>query len=147
MTIQELARQYADLFVTKKRDNGDTYLCIELDDKNPELMDLIRNAHDGLMPDDYKYQFIHDALEAIALVEVEDDLNNIDLEPDIYNCDLLKWVSSNLTRAAYVDDAIRDYEYDGLFNALQNGQSYEKNEVLHSVLSSLTSIIENGVSE
>src|ERR1051326_8774615 len=141
MTIQELAQQYADLFVTKTRRDGEKYICVENNDKSPELMDLIRTAHDGMFPDDYKYQFIHEALEAIA-ESADEEYIDLMLEPDIYNHDLLKWVSSNLTRASYVDQAVMDgYQYDGLLNTLINGQSYEKNEVLHSVIASLNEII------
>ncbi len=144
MTIQDLARQYADLFVTKERDNRDKFLCVE-DHSNIPLMELIRNAHDEMMPDDYKYQFIHEALEGIA---ESDDTDDIGIEADIYNSDLLKWVSSNLTRASYVDRAIAEIDgYDNLWQALSNGQYLERYEILHSVISSLESIIEKGVSE
>ena len=147
-TIQELASEYASLFITKTRDNGDKFLCLKdksndekLTDNDACLSQFIYMAHDGMLPDDYKYQFIHDALEAIAET---DDIDDISLEPDCYNRDLLKWLSSNLIRASYVDRAMEEiHPYDNLWQALSNGQYLEKEEVLQSVISSLNEIIES----
>jgi hypothetical protein len=136
MTIQELARQYADMFITAQRDNEETYLTLR--DSNDNLMSLIRDAHGDMMPDDFKYQFIHEALEAIAET---DDIDDINLEPDCYNRDLVKWVSSNLIRASAVDEAVENYSYKCFYSALRMGQSAEKEEVLYFVRSSLESIL------
>jgi hypothetical protein len=48
MTIQELARQYADLFVTKTRDNKDKYLCIEKD----EVLQSVINSFNEIIDKD-----------------------------------------------------------------------------------------------
>lgn len=138
MTIQELAREYANLFCCGKRLNGDNYLFIE--EKNTKLLDLIHQFHKGLMPDDYIYQFTYEALEAIA---EHDNIDNICLEADIYNNDLLKWVSSNLIRADYVDQAVEDYVYKDFYTALSMGQSKEKEEILILVRNKLESILED----
>lgn len=137
MNIHQLARKYANLFVTKERPTGEKFLCVE--DKTEDLDNLIRDAHNGMLPDDYKYQFIFEALQAIAENE---DLDDICLEPDCYNRDLLKWVSSNLTRASYVDEAVEEIGYKDLYNAIAIGQIKEKDEILYSVRGSLNALCE-----
>jgi hypothetical protein len=61
------------------------------------------------------------------------------LEPDIYNADLLRWVSSHLERAGYVEDAADETglnlkEAGGLFGLLQLGQKAEKDEILSQIV-------------
>lgn len=142
MTIQELATKYLSLFITKTRDNGKKFLCLKDADEN--LSQLIYEAHNKMLPDDYKYQFIYEALESIA---ESDDLDCINMEADIYNNDLLNWVSSNLTRADYVDEAVANYEYKDFYTALSYGQLMEKEEVLAYALTSLENILEEILNE
>lgn len=56
-------------------------------------------------------------LENISFDEIEDKII-YGLEPDIYNWDLLKWISSNLTRASYVDDALLETNFKTLWSLL-----------------------------
>jgi hypothetical protein len=136
MNIEELAQQYADCFETATRIDGTDF--IRLKTKNEDITNLIREAHRNMMPCDIKYQFIHDALEAIA---ESDDIDDIYLETDIYNSDLLKWVSSNLTRAYYVDEAVGEMGYENFYTSLRDGQLRERDEVLCSVKNSLENIL------
>jgi hypothetical protein len=138
MTIQELAQQYADIFIYKKRENGESFIALRKDDET--LTTLIRNAHGDMLPDDYKYEYVHNALEAITQCELEDDIIDISMEPDCYNSDLLKWLSSNLTRSNYVDETVLNFGYSSLFQTLMLAQQLEREEVLHSVVESLTAI-------
>lgn len=137
MTVQELARQYANWFETATRTDGTDYIRLRTEDE--DIKNLIRDAHGDFMPCDIRYQFIHEALEAIA---ESDDVDDICLEPDCYNRDLLKWVSSNLRRASYVDEAIENSSYENFYSALMLGQSAEKEEVLYSVKASLDALCE-----
>lgn len=141
MTIQELARKYADSFETGTRiTSGEKFLMIKEEYKDDEsLKNLIYDAHDGMLPDDYKYQFIHEALEAIAECS---DPDNIQLESDVYNINLLKWVSSHLTRSSYVDETVENWKYTSFFQVLAAAQYEEKREVLSSVRFSLEKILE-----
>ena len=56
---------------------------------------------------------------------------------DVMNVDLLRWVSSNLTRMAYVDEALEEYGMKDLAHALMAGQAAEMGEVYDYVLSGL----------
>lgn len=146
MNIQQLAKQYADQFVTKTRANGDTFLCLRDDIKtqaNKELTNLIYDAHDDFAPDDYKYQFIYEALKSLS---EHNDPDDIQLEADVYTADLLKWVSSNLKRIHYCDEAISTFiSIESLLsftNILGEGQYQEKRDVLASVRNSLEQLCE-----
>lgn len=137
-SIQELAENYLSMFELKTRKNGDKYYCVKDDCKNDELTDVIRTAHGDMMPDDYKYQFIHDALE---LISESNDLDDINIESDCYTSDLLKWVSSNLNRINYFDKAMTEYECICFVDILSTAQKIERDEVLQSVIQSLEKIL------
>jgi hypothetical protein len=153
MTVVELAAQYLELFDQITRDNGDVVWVWKQNITIPqELVDLAQTAHDGMMPDDYKYEYIVDSLALISEAEDNDYLYELDsnLEPDVYNRDLLIWLSSNLNRAEYIDAYVQEYcggsisssDFD-FYSLIRNGQWLEKQEVFHSVLSSLQSIVDN----
>jgi hypothetical protein len=136
--INKLAAKYASKFVVKTRDNGDKFYSTE-GDRPQALTDLIFDAHNDMLPDDYKYAFIVDALEYIS-----DDTNNVDdpeLREEPYNHALLKWLSSNLQRAGYVDDYVNETGYStsnfDLFNLISCGMMEEQLDVYYSVLTSL----------
>lgn len=137
MTIQELANKYSEWFETAKRKDDTDFIRLRTEDEN--IKNLIYDAHDGMLPDDFKYQFIHEALEAIAECS---DPNDIQLESDVYNSDLLKWVSSHLTRSSYADETVENWKYTSFFQVLAAAQYEEKREVLSSVRFSLEKILE-----
>lgn len=143
--LQKLADEVRGHFETFTREGDSTRYWRVKDRKDvPEwITDLCHAAHSDMLPDDHKYEFIVDALDALAENEDPDDIN---LEPDIYNADLLRWVSSHLERSGYVEEAISDASggvYPGFFESLMLGQAAEKSEVLYSVRSSLEAHIED----
>ena len=55
---------------------------------------------------------------------------------DVYNADLLKWVGSNSTHPAYVEDALSEYSYDsegGFYKLLQLGQYLQYEQIVAEV--------------
>jgi hypothetical protein len=147
-TISELAGQMYDQFEQAKRDNGDEFY--RLKDGHPDWMtDVIREAHSGMLPDDWKYAMIHDALSSIHDYADEDatadDLREqisewADSDTDSYNAQLSAWLASDLRRGAYVDDAISDFGWSddrGIFGALAIGQMREREEIYQSLIDSL----------
>lgn len=140
MTIQELARKYADSFETATRKDDTNFIRLKTEDEN--IKNLIYDAHNGMLPDDYKYQFIHEALEALEAIAECSDPDDIQLESDVYNSDLLKWVSSHLNRSSYVDETVKNWEYTSFFQVLAGAQYEEKREVLSLVRFSLEKILE-----
>jgi hypothetical protein len=155
MTIQELAAKYLDMFEISFRHDknaidhkGEKYWRVKHEYSNqPDYYDnsplnkLIYAAHDGMSPDDYKYDYIVTALELISEC---DDIYDITIEVDIYHHELKKWLSSCGARQQYCDDAMAEYgTYDSIMAIIESGQYRERHEVMQSVISSLELILES----
>ena len=137
MTIQEKAAQIRSTFVEKIRTDGTKYWSTESEEA--EIKELCYAAHDDMMPDDWKYRFIVDALNLVAEA---DDVDDVTIEPDVYTSDLTAWLASHNGRVYYLTQALEEYgETDG-FRALACAQAFERKEVFYSVLSSIRSMIE-----
>lgn len=142
-TIQELAEVCQKYLITgtrTKEAGGQSYVYTA--DNAPKwFKDLVKKAHDidDVMPNDYIYQFIKDALYTIA--ESSDPQEAIyQIEPDCYNHDLLKWISDNLSFSSWVDEAIQDYSTTKdltLFDALMRGQQKHREEIAQCVFDCL----------
>jgi len=142
LTVQELADKIARYFHLGKRDSGEEYWYAK--DAQEWVNDLIVHpAHGEMMPDDWKYEFIYQSLDAISNSS-EEELDSPQIEPDVYNHRLTSWLSSNLERMGYVDEATGEFGHSdqGIVGDIGLGQMREKEEVYYSVLSSLRKIVE-----
>lgn len=110
--------------------------------------ELIRKAHGLTLPDNWCYQFIRDALEAIADALDEDlEDSNYNADASMYDSELLAWLASSSYRKDYVEQYVKEF---GLPDASQfslttligSGQWLEMKEVYDSVLESLQEIVE-----
>lgn len=108
-TTQEKATLALSYFTTGERISTDTGRAIvtTTDDKPEWITELCHEAHGDFMPDDWRYEMIHDAL--LELEESEPDVYNI--EPPIYNAERLAWLGSHLERAGYCDEAMRELSH------------------------------------
>jgi hypothetical protein len=143
-TVNELAREALEWFITdtRDRDNGEEF--IKTKDGRPDwLENLIFTAHDDMLPDDYRYKFIEDALIMIADQDEDADLDRPEIEADIYTSDLTKWLHSRNDRVYYLTEALEEYEIKDGFRALQAAQLREREEVYFSVLNGLRELCEN----
>jgi len=140
MRIQKLAEEYCKMFKEKKKGDGTDYICLK-EDAPSELRDLVQNAHGNSFPDDFIYEQILICLCMIAEAEDEEELEEPSIEADIYNRDLLNWLSSSLTRHNYVDLAVRDYGHGlSIIDDIMAGQVQEKTDIYFNVLDSLKKI-------
>jgi hypothetical protein len=137
-TLPELARMAGSYF----------YQCdgaYQLTKNAPAwVRDMVRDAHCGMVPDDWRYATILEALNHIAeCADTEDILDSshdfADLACDVYSSDLLCWVASSLQRVAYVDNALEEFGHGDrtLLGLLQMGQYYEATEIYDEVLAAL----------
>lgn len=141
------AAELAQMFEVRKRDNGEHFIV--LDDQAPEWAhDFVREAHGTeMLPDDYRYRWISEALDLLAQ-DVESDPQDLATsfgdDVDIYTHSLLAWLSSNLTRIAYCDEAISEGMTDGtdLTKIIMAGQASERYEVFQNVLTALENLEE-----
>lgn len=97
----------AEYFERKTRENGDAFYTLT-DDRPDWLHEAVRDAHEGEMPDDWRYETccnIAHALDDEYLVTEDDVFEWADGQVDVYTSDLLRWLSDNLNRASEVDEA------------------------------------------
>ncbi len=144
-TVQTLAAEAGGWFETAYRgDTGeeeDRY--IRTKDGCPEwVTDLVREAHGEMFPDDWKYNCIDNALEAISQAnDPEDEQSSFaDSQVDVYTHARYTWLASNLTRQGYIDDAVSDLGMEPTNDVAEMigwGQYMEASEIYGLVLRSL----------
>lgn len=147
MTIQQLAAEaYRYLRSGDREADGIGKITVPTDDAPDWFTDLCRRAHDQarILPDDWRYEFIRDALSLLEDTEPDDDPDEVAterIEADTYTHDLTAWLNSSLDRLGYVDEAIEEWGVDlvrdGAWRGLAMGQVAERREVFSSVLQSL----------
>lgn len=137
MNLEKLAERAKDFFEVKTRGEGrEAESFYKLADRHPTwVYDMVYAVHDKgeWFPDDIKYDYI---VAALDLIEDGVDPDEPQIEPDVYNSDLIKWLASNGTRTTYVDEAVSDFGWSdnqGIIGALANGQQREREEVFHRV--------------
>ena len=148
-SIQDLAQELYDRLETRKRDSGETF--VTLTDDAPEWMtEVVHAAHGHFLPDDYRYAWIRDAAEHIAQstdLDADDLMDEgmwswADESVDIYNSDLLRWVSSNLNRISYCDEGSEGCEDRSLMAMVMQGQAMERRETYGALVEALTALSE-----
>ena len=107
-----------------------------------ELRDLVAAAQGDYFRDPWRYDFIVQALNVIA---VADNPDNVELANTISNLGLLEWFASSPARAGYVDKVIQDYGLPagGVMDAILCGQAREEEEVFQIVLDEIRELTGN----
>ncbi len=155
VTIASLAGEAYHWFETAKRATGDTETgpredgdpYTRLKDDAPQwLTDLVYSAHGDFPPDDWRYDCIRAALSAIEDNDGDEDAHEFaDSHADVYTGELFAWLSSNLQRQGYVDDAVSEFGYDadrGISGQIMLGQYAEASEVYALVYRALEERLE-----
>jgi hypothetical protein len=137
MNLERLADYVLKFFKSKERGEGREAKSIYvLEDRHPTwVYDMVYAVHDKgkWFPDDIKYDYI---VAALDLFSEGVDPDEPQIEPDVYNSDLIKWLASHGNRTTYVDEAVSNFGWDengGVISALSNGQLMEREEVFHRV--------------
>lgn len=141
--IKKLAQTMLNRAHKKERDNKSEYWVIEKSE--PWMTDICREAHDGgnILPDDFRYAFIVEALSAICDHDDVDQARE-SLEADIYNNELTSWLASRLDRSSYCDQAKDDFGANrDIIANLSMGQLLEKWEVFDQLISALNTHVEH----
>ena len=140
-TAQEVAEIAVNYFGTLTRDSGETITTLK--ETRPQwLQDLVMEAHGDFLPDDWRYDCIESALHAIA-DGTEDAHEFADSQVDVYNGARLAWLSSNLRRPSYCDEAADELalgEDLSITERIGFGQYVEACEVFGLVLAELESL-------
>ena len=135
---------------TRTRHDGTRYIAA-IFDAEPWIQGLCRAAHaDGAMlPDDFRYEMIRDALAYISECdeEIEFPEDHAEMFTEYYGTDtpLYEWLASHHMRRMYCDLAI-DELCDGasMHLRVEVGKNYELREVFTQVWAFLTNMIEKG---
>ena len=109
-------------------------------DAPTELRNLVAVAQGDYFRDSWRYDFIMQALNVIAVV---DDPEEVELANTISNLGLLEWFASTPSRAGYVDKAVQEYGLPagGIMDAILLGQAKEEEEVYQIVLAELRHVV------
>ena len=144
-TVQELAREARAAFSKKTRDDGSEFWTHGLE--APEWVDeLTMAAHGtgpgGMLPDDYRYSFIVEALDALEEAEDADEARDgYEFEP--YHSRLSDWLGSHGHRFEYCDDwAAEMGQPEDTYHRIAGGHLQERLEVLNLVRASLEAHLE-----
>lgn len=137
--VAALALKY---LTTKKRTDGNVFVTTT-DDAPDWVVMIVRNAHEDMLPDDYKYDYIWNALEAITQYDDPQDAES-DIEADPYTFDLLEWLRSHLDRPGMVDEAVEEFGHSeqGIVGDVMLGQWSEKTSVFRTVLNDVEELAE-----
>ena len=129
-TNKEELRKFLDAFTNDPCSN------VQLkEDQKEKYQEFVRELHDDEMPNNWRYQIIFDLLHNFVNEYDQDDLEDYlheiaDGLVDVYNVDLIKWVSENISRGCFtigdldcVDDPslntfdlIRKSQYNAIYS-------------------------------
>ena len=145
-TVQELAKLARCAFTLEKRDNDSEYWTANR--CAPEWIgELVRTGHGGtgpggMFPEDYRYQFIVEALDALEEAEDPDEARDCyEFEPYLFR--LAHWLGSHNHRFSYCDDWAEEMgQPEDTYHLLAGGHLQERLEVLNLVHGSLVAHLE-----
>ena len=151
MNIREKAELMDKLFITKQRDNGESYICIDglAGQDYPQWMqDVVLAGHLDTLPNNESYEAIRDIISSIADLDgdteweaasevIEALRDNNSIEADCYTSDLTGWLHSNDSYIYYLTDAISEYGCTDGFQALTMAQQIWLEEVAQAVADAL----------
>lgn len=107
---RERASGIAEAFTSRSREDGSSHVCLKEDAPlREEITEAVFAAHDGEMPNDWRWSVCRAAAEAAAedpssdLQEIADGVAE-DLSI-VYHSELLSWFAENPSRLSYVEDA------------------------------------------
>jgi hypothetical protein len=137
-TIQQLAGEVVNNMVYEE----DRKIYHQIKPGEPQwIQDMIHDCHyQGMLPDDYVFEWVYQFCEEISNLGEDDDPRDIEVHSDTYTHDLLKWLSSNLARIDFVEDAFDESGWTDkcdLVLMIGIGQEKEMNEVLWTIIDKL----------
>lgn len=123
----------------ERRTRPDDTRYWSLDEERPEWMQSLSYAAHGqgdMLPDDWRYEFIVGALDAIVETEGNYDAGRdyVVEDVDIYTGDLSRWLSSHSYRPIYVNEAREEFgPAETIDQDMMAGQAREREEVYEQI--------------
>ena len=139
-TVRDLAVIMSSYFETRKRSDGSEFTTLRRR-RLPWMQHVVRFCHADLLPDDWKYRFIRDAIDALANHEAI-EAARASLQPKKYAAELPCWLHSGVrNRIAYIDDALaKRGEDDSFEDVIQSALAAEQAEVFGLVVAALETV-------
>lgn len=138
MTGSEIAEQWSKLFVLKSFD-GEQRVVFTPGSRGTEGRSILSGViHSLRVGEDFAYEQVQNALEAIA----ENGLEDVENAPwdyyvaDMYTSDLAGWLASNINHVRYLDDVIGSDVRDGS-QALMQAQGIAMEEIWQAVIEAI----------
>lgn len=137
--VIEKAQHFSKFIDWKVFSEDNKRVVITANPNTPEwdyLIQLIGLITEGTsLSQDSRYLFAMGSLGEIAdsNAETEDELEEINLEPDIYTSQLTEWLNEHNEHVYYLTQAIEEGSQDG-FNALSRAQQIAGEEVYRITL-------------
>jgi len=135
-TIRQLAEQYQQAFILTTKHDGTQ--CVTVEEPVDEiLLDMLFDAQDTDLPDDFCYRFTYEALAALANGDNPHECLAC-LEADVTDAELTGWLNAQSYRSDYLTEAQRTHGriQDGR-QLLATAQLLEKADIFQKVLTSL----------
>lgn len=138
-TIQDIAREARSYYILDTRNNGFKFWAAP--DCPKWIHDMNMHAHEEMMPDDYRYEFIVDALEAL-MEFADEDYPEEYLREEYRDHALIEWLGSHAARPGYVDESGTEIGYSDIMASILAGYHREQIEVLDLVRGYLEDMID-----
>jgi hypothetical protein len=131
---------FANAFESRTRADGSTSWTTR-DDAPEWVSDIVRDAHDGAFPCDWRYDKIADLAHDVGQAADPDDIDAMewaDRAADVYNADMIRWLSIAGAVDA-CDAAANEWGMDtkGVLETIMAGQCYMLHEMACRVLYAL----------
>lgn len=148
-TLKSFIEKCSSDFTESTRTNGEKYTFCK---NNVLTQDEVREIHGSdLMPDDYRYNVISRIFDTLNSYNVSDENTLDDLRGeivdslvDIYNHDLLNWLSSNLSRAELCNEALNQgYAQNDIYSIVKCAQYIEIETIYNNIQAFLTDRMQN----
>ena len=127
------------------REDGSRYVTLSDGDHwseiRDDLMELCREAHNGELPNDWRWETIYSIVDDLNSDGWDDD-TPYDLATrylDVYTSDLLTWVAGNINRCDWFDDSVAEPTTD-ICELISLRQHQEIDLMVRSVIESLTAL-------
>lgn len=119
-----MTKDYTQYFDWKKRITEKAYVTLR-DDAPKELQQLIYHIHDDIfqsLPNDWIYEVIYEAFDALS----RDKLEDIIIGSDYYNSSLYEWLGYSFA-AGFCDDIIEcSDKLETIYSIISRGQHHAK---------------------
>lgn len=112
MKLQNKIQKYSDMFESKTRENGESYVVLKKD-RADKLQESVYQAHGDRMPNDWIYGTYADLMQRLTEYDINsiDDVYEyqgeiVDGAVDVYTADLTQWLADDIRNVDYITQAV-----------------------------------------